>query len=713
MIRFRGPTAVAWSVLVVGSAAGQVAGQAAGRDEASQPDSVPVALLEELVVTADRAETPIGLSVAAVTRLDGRGLDASRFGGVAELLRLVPGFSLVDRDGSGQDPQPIVRGFYGGGEAEYVVVLMDGRPLNAPHSGLVTWELVPPVSVEAVEVLRGSSSSLYGDAALGGVINFITEDADDGGGHVRLMSAGQGLVRGGIRTSAIVGGSTLRGHASGLRTGGFRDHGDRAALDLGLSYDLLSGEAPSLTASIGSTWRRLEHPGPLPASQLAMDRTSSDVFYRFDETADRVHSLTLRGSYLPGSTTTLTARLTSELRRSAAARTIPLSPGFADTKERELATDGVEGVVQVVWDELGWLSRNDRLVTGVEAAWDRIDSEYFPIASGVRADYGTASGERGAVDASGEGHRAAAAAFAHLDLWPAERVRLSLGVRYDRLDDRFEPRSPSTSEAADAVQSALSPEVGVGVTWMNTATSRGSVYATFGRSFKAPTPDQLFDQRSIPIPFPPFSATTSNARLSPQRGRSLEAGAYQSLRSESGSVGGTLSLAVYQIDMEDEIDFDLSTLQYVNIGHSRHRGLEGALHLFGPGPTTARFSYALQSAVSSAEDGEGLALKAIPRHSWSAGVSASPVSGLDLAADVTGAGGAWLDDANTVRLASFIRTDLRAEVEIPGATSFIEVRNALDERYATTGFLDPAGSGTIYYYPAAGRTVGIGVEVAW
>jgi len=30
------------------------------------------------------------------------------------------------------------------------------------------------------------------------------------------------------------------------------------------------------------------------------------------------------------------------------------------------------------------------------------------------------------------------------------------------------------------------------------------VFLNAGRSFKAPTPDQLFDQRSIPVPFEPY-----------------------------------------------------------------------------------------------------------------------------------------------------------------------------------------------------------------
>ena len=55
---------------------------------------------------------------------------------------------------------------------------------------------------------------------------------------------------------------------------------------------------------------------------------------------------------------------------------------------------------------------------------------------------------------------------------------------------------------------------------------RAMLWLSASRTFKAPTLDQLFDQRPIPIPFPPFSLTTSNPDLDPQRGTSVEAGIY-------------------------------------------------------------------------------------------------------------------------------------------------------------------------------------------
>jgi outer membrane cobalamin receptor len=59
---------------------------------------------------------------------------------------------------------------------------------------------------------------------------------------------------------------------------------------------------------------------------------------------------------------------------------------------------------------------------------------------------------------------------------------------------------------------------------LESARQTGHAYMSFSRSFKAPTLDQLFDQRPIPIPTRPFSVTVSNPDLRPQHGSSVEAG---------------------------------------------------------------------------------------------------------------------------------------------------------------------------------------------
>jgi hypothetical protein len=43
----------------------------------------------------------------------------------------------------------------------------------------------------------------------------------------------------------------------------------------------------------------------------------------------------------------------------------------------------------------------------------------------------------------------------------------------------------------------------------------------------------------------------------------------------------------------------------------------------------------------------------------------------------------------------------------------VDLRNLFATRYASGGYLDPSGSGAVYYYPAAGRTLDIGLRSGW
>src|SRR5687768_99884 len=151
----------------------------AAETHAQRPLPADTFSLDPVVVTAERARTPLASSVVAISRIGADALERFPRVTVADALRQIPGFALVNFDGLDGDPQIMVRGFYGAGEAEYMVVLVDGKPVNQLQSGVVSWDALPLQAVRSIEVVRGGSSALYGDAAIGGVINIITAGAPD------------------------------------------------------------------------------------------------------------------------------------------------------------------------------------------------------------------------------------------------------------------------------------------------------------------------------------------------------------------------------------------------------------------------------------------------------------------------------------------------------------------------------------------------------
>ena len=132
----------------------------------------PKALAEKITVTATRTEQRVSDTAASVTVLNQQDLKTS--GGITldDALGQIPGFTLFRRNGSlTANPTALgvsLRGV-GSSGASRALVISDGIPLSDPFGGWVYWDRVPSTSIEAVEVVEGGVSDLYGGNALGGV----------------------------------------------------------------------------------------------------------------------------------------------------------------------------------------------------------------------------------------------------------------------------------------------------------------------------------------------------------------------------------------------------------------------------------------------------------------------------------------------------------------------------------------------------------------
>ena len=128
-------------------------------------------------------------------------------------LRQVPGFSLLRRSGS-QTANPTSQGVslrgLGASGASRALVLVDGIPINDPFGGWIYWARVPQASLEQVQLVPGGVSALYGNDALGGVINMETRSAvETDGGHRRLVRQREfalrlGMGRGALRAVVVM-----------------------------------------------------------------------------------------------------------------------------------------------------------------------------------------------------------------------------------------------------------------------------------------------------------------------------------------------------------------------------------------------------------------------------------------------------------------------------------------------------------------------------
>jgi len=124
---------------------------------------------EEVIVTAGKYEQKKSdLPVSSVI-VKGSEILKQNFFSIDYALRYIPGINLTEN-------QISIRGSsgYTMGAGTRVLVTMDGVPLYTGDTGEIIWEQIPMTDIERIEVIKGPASSLYGSAAIGGVINIIS-----------------------------------------------------------------------------------------------------------------------------------------------------------------------------------------------------------------------------------------------------------------------------------------------------------------------------------------------------------------------------------------------------------------------------------------------------------------------------------------------------------------------------------------------------------
>lgn len=667
-------------------------------------DTTLTGKLETVVITAERAASTLSSATAGISVLSSGDLRVLPNLNASHILSLIPGVTVLDFDGLGYSPQTVTRGFYGGGEAEYMIVLVNGKPINNLENGLINWDQISISKSGSIEVLRGSASSLYGDAAIGAVLNIVSGPVEGTYRHLRgsLGSLGIGSIQGSVHNNRY---SAMADFHS---TDGFRDHSGRTSGTLRGSYRLLDENHKSVSVSGMLNLRDFDTPGPLRTGDGEEDRSVSLAFFRFDHGTEKTLRSSIEGE-LDTRIGLIGASITGELRNQDLIRTLPLSADFADTQERRVDARTLKASAQVSGASLPIPIANS-VIAGVDASIGSLDSRYHHIATGGLEDtYLAASGDRGDLLSDGTATRRGAAGYLQLELNPTARMKVSAGARLDWIRDSFAALKGLSESLPSASHTAFSPKAGVNYRFLSSETQVGNVYASLSRSFKAPTLDQLYDLRAFPVPFPPFAIQISNASLNPQFGTSYEVGFYHRVDSRDG-LSVMLSGSIYQIDMTDEIDFSFETFSNVNIGESRHRGVETGIRIAQNNVGSAFLNYTLQDVTISIGENRGSAVKAIPRHTFGGGIVAdfgSVTSSIVVKANRT----MYVDDANSRRIPDYTVVDARLTYALRDYTLTLDVFNVLDREYSSTAFPDPAGTETIFRFPAASRTISVGVEL--
>ncbi len=239
--------------------------------------------LGTIVVSAARTPQSELSTPASITVITREEIERSAAQNLAELLRGRSSVVVTDLFGDGSRASIDMRGF-GNAAGSNVLVLVDGRRLNNVDLSNPALNSIRLGEVERIEIVEGSAGTLFGDQAVGGVINIITRTPRKPSGQ---LSAGVGSynrrqieARYGNRLSN---GFDYRIGAQLRHSDNYRDHNavDYRNLDGRLGWSHASGE---VFLDFQNLYEDLELPGALNQAQFEADPRQSLSWFAEDFT---------------------------------------------------------------------------------------------------------------------------------------------------------------------------------------------------------------------------------------------------------------------------------------------------------------------------------------------------------------------------------------------------------------------------------------------
>ena len=602
--------------------------------------------LSPVVVTATRfpdvqRQFPVGVSV--ITEADIRNSTAST---VPELLRMLPGVQTRDLSGS-PNQQVDLRGFGIFGD-QNTLVLLDGQRISENEQLTVNWSAIPLDAIERIEVMRGSGAVLYGAGATGGTINIITK--------APAANTRGGFVEGGVgsfRTRDVRIGANIAGERTGLRltmahreSDNYRDNNqlriDSAQLDW-----RYTGDHGGLTLKAGADDQRSQLPGSISEAQIAVNRKLAALPGDF---------ALLSGGYL---------NLGGSMRLGDGEIAANLSYRKKDTDSSFFVAFPFRNNVQT--ESRQWLftpraklpyqfgGMSHTLVAGIDVEdWD------FQGTAGPST-----------VGRPQATQRSDALYAQHTTVF-AGGTSIAVGARGQRVT--YAVADPANAAAnverkrnLDAYELALRQPLGG--SW--------AAYGKIGSSFRAPNVNDNYNL---------FTATVN--LLEPQTARDREIG----LESVSGTA--RYRLALYEIELQNEILLDPVTFSNRNLPPTRRRGVEAEAR-WQPVPgvdLTAGYTYAEAEFRSGSFGGTPIAgndVPLVPRHAVSlgAGWKFMPRARVDAALRYTGEQRYDGDELNTFnrKMPSYTVVDLKLAYDQADWRFTASVLNLFNEHYFSYG----------------------------
>ncbi|MEI8010904.1 MAG: TonB-dependent receptor [Candidatus Omnitrophota bacterium] len=582
-------------------------------------------------------------------------------------------------------------GGYNDAAVSNVLVLLNGRRLNPSDSSGPDLAQIPLESVERIEVIRGGASVLYGDNAVGGVVNIITRKGWEGvSGAVALEAGSYGLRKESAQVSAGSKDITVYALGSTQETNGYRANNAFQSGDGQVRVNWKA--APLLQVGVEGGWHEDHYGMPSGLSVAQMETLGLRGTRKPDDYGDtRDRFIRLTADWTPVDSNGDYGTLSMDYAHRD--RDIYGMVYYPPTDFEWTKTGTLNDTAGVKYRINGTIAgKKAGLVTGVDLSHDgshTLDQYYNPVpAWSSYRDIHIARQEQGY--------------YARGEYEVLDRVTADIGARYEKADYTFTNRSSLTKTKASPTETLW----GGGLKYDYAPGS--NVFIRADETFRFLNTDEWFSRW-----------TGLNTALKHQSGIDYRMGIKHAL-GEMAEVRVT----PFMTRNRQEIFLDPTVYPGNNANYSRTRriGVDAGntFHLvpliqqawLKTADLSLDYTYLEALFEGGAFDGKKIPL--VPEHQVSIGFDAVTQAGLawHVKTRLMGAQFGINDDANTkAALKPSLVTDTRLGYQLrSGWETFVGVNNIFNERYYDYLSYGTGTSANVDYYPAMDRNYTVGMK---
>ncbi len=649
--------------------------------------------LGSIVITASRIAQH-GYKVSSdVTIIDTTDIEVLNAQTVSDILKQQPGISVYDT-GTIQTAVVDIRGF-GDTAARNVLVLVNDRKVNSIDMTGPDFLQIPLEIVKRIEIIRGAGSVLYGDNAVGGVVNIITKEGEgDLSGQVQALygsfrTEGVNTQLFGSKPFDFLGLDHNLSYMISSKyydTGGHRDNGDILTKDFNGQFGYKLSDKISLDLHTG--WHESDYglPGGLSASELqTFGRKGTAEPNNFANATDRFIQMVIDVRPWPEDIDW------GHFVVDFSYRNRDTYGSFADfnfNTKREIDSFGLTSKYvfnQTIFD------KEFNFVTGI----DYYDTTNQIIGSGTNSDNLTISKEeRGFY------------LFSEYEFW--DDIHANAGTRFHEADYTFDQRAgfiPGT-----ITYDTASPAESVNTFGMKYEYARGSnAFFDVEQTFRYLATDEWYDS---------FTGTL-NTDLKQQTGLQYEAGLKHNWQ-DKVLINGTF----YWMDLNNEIYYDPKGGPWGsgandNYGKTRRTGFEVSqttnllkmldLEILDRLEFFTNYTYQNPEFVDGDNNGKQIPMTSKHQANWGLSLNFIKRFGITLSGRYTGFRYPLNDTENiTAGIKPYCVMDSKFSFEAKHLEFFLELNNIFDGKYYSYA-AKKSGSLDKDHYPAPERNFLIGV----